>query len=232
MRIISITKYVFIATGIGMLVGAYFLYANTQEFLKSALTADGTVVELVRARANDSVIYRPVVEFRAQDGSVVEFVSSSGSNPPGYSQGEVVGVLYQESSPEQARISGFFSLWGGAVILAGIGSAFFLFGFVMMLIGRLTAKKVEYLQRYGVPIRAKFQGVQFNSSLEVNGRNPYQITAQWENPATSEVHVFNSENIWFDPSDHIPGDEITVLIEKDNPKKYHVDISFLPKMAG
>ncbi len=215
-----------------MLVGAYFLYANTQDFLKSALTADGTVIELVRSRSTDSVTYRPVVEFKTRDGSTIEFVSSSGSNPPSYSKGEVVNVYYQEFSPEQAKISGFFSLWGGSVILGGIGSAFFLFGFVIMLSGILATKKAEYLRRYGVPIKAKFQGVQTNSSLEVNGRNPYQITAQWKNPATSEIHVFNSENIWFDPTDHIHGDEITVLIEKDNPKKYYIDISFLPKMAG
>jgi hypothetical protein len=59
----------------------------------------------------------------------------------------------------------------------------------------------------------------------------YRICAQWTNPVTSEIHIFNSENIWFDPADHINTDEVTVLIERDNPKKYYVDISFLPKVA-
>lgn len=232
MRITSILKYIFLVVGLGALVGAFFLVTNTQDFLKNALISDGRVVELVRSRSSDSVTYRPVVEFKTKDGSTIEFTSSSGSNPPSYSKGEIVEVLYQESSPEHAKINSFFSLWGAAVILGGLGSVFFLVGFSILLLGILKAKKVEYLRKNGVPIKAKFKGVEINASLKVNGRSPYKICAQWKNPATSEVHVFSSEDIWFDPTDEINTDEITVLIERDNPKKYHVDISFLPKVAS
>lgn len=212
-------------------MGHFFIKA-TQEFLKYAVATEGTVVELVRSRSSDSTTYSPVVQFKTQGGSIVEFTSSSGSNPPSYSKGEVVEVLYQESSPEQAKINGFFSLRGASTILGGIGSVFFLVGFSIILLGSLKGKKIEYLRKNGIPIKAKFQSVERNGSLKVNGKNPYQICVQWENPATSEVHVFNSENIWFDPTDHINNDEITVLIEKNKPEKYHVDISFLPKVAG
>ncbi len=231
MRTISIVKYAFAMVGLGMLIGAFFLYENTQNFLENALTAEGTVIELVRSKSSDSTTYRPVVEFETQGGSRVEFTSSSGSNPPSYSEGEIVEVLYQESAPEQAKINSFFSLWGASTILGGMGSVFFLAGLSIILYGSIKGKKIEYLRKNGIPIKAKFQSVEINSSLKVNGRNPYQICVQWKNPTTSELHVFNSENIWFDPTDHINNDEITVLIEKDNPKKYYVDISFLPKIA-
>lgn len=232
MRTISIVKYTFTVVGLGMLVGAFFLFTNTQAFLKSALTADGTVVELVRSRSSDSDTYRPVVKFLTQDGSTIEFTSSSGSNPPSYSRGEIVEILYQETFPERAKVNGFFSLWGAPTILGGLGSVFFLVGFSIILLGSLKGKKIEYLRKNGIPIKAKFQNVEINGSLEVNGRNPYKICAQWKTPTTSEIHLFSSENIWFDPTEHINTDEITVLIERDNPKKYHVDISFLPKIAS
>jgi len=232
MRTISILKYTFTVVGLGMIVGAFFLFTNTQDFLKNALTTDGTVVELVRSRSSDSDTYRPVVVFKSNGGSTIEFTSSSGSNPPSYSKGEIVEILYQESSPEQAKINSFFSLWGATTILGGLGSVFFLVGFSIILLGSLKSKKIEYLRKNGVPIKAKFQNVKVNGSLEVNGRNPYQICAQWKNPTTSEIHIFNSENIWFDPTDHINTDEVTVLIERNNPKKYYVDISFLPKVAS
>ena len=112
-----------------------------------------------------------------------------------------------------------------------MGAIFFLVGSSIILFGRLKDKKVKYLRKKGIPIKTKFQSVETNDSFEVNGRNPYQICVQWKNPATSELHLFNSDNIWFDPTDHIKNDEITVLIEKGNPEKYHVDISFLPKLA-
>lgn len=228
MKIVSILKYLFTVIGLVLLVGAFVLYSNTRDFLSKAVSAEGTVTQLVRS--GDS--YRPVVEFKTQEGSLVEFASLSGSNPSRYSQGEVVEVLYQEASPEKARINGFVSLWGGAALLSLIGTVFFLIGFLIILFGALRGKKVKYLKKNGVPVRAEFQSVEINGAVQVNGRNPYQILAQWKNPRTSELHIFKSENLWFDPTDHIKQNEITVLIERDNPKKYYVDISFLPKVAS
>lgn len=230
MRTISIVKYAFTMVGLLMLIGAFFIYNNTQDFLKDALTTEGTVIEL--DRPSDSSTYWPVVEFKTQGGSTVEFTSSSGSNPPSYSKGDAVEVFYQETSPEQAKINDIITLWGAPIVLGGLGSILFLAGFSIILFGYLKGKKIKYLRKNGIPIKAKFQSVETNGSLEVNGRNPYQIYVQWKNPATSELHIFNSDNIWFDPTDHINNDEITVLIEKNNPKIYHVDISFLPKIAG
>ncbi len=232
MRTVSIIKYVFTVVGLAMLVGAFFMYSNTQDFLSNAVATKGTVTQLIRSRSSDSTTYRPVVEFKTQSGRLVEFTSSSGSNPPSYSQGEIVEVLYQETSPEKAKIKSFFSLWGGSTILGGMGSIFFIVGFLIISVIALKDRKFKYLKKNGIPVSAKFQSVEINGSLEVNGRNPYQICAQWKNPVTSELHIFNSENLWFDPTDHISQEEITVLIEKDNPNKYYVDISFLPKIAS
>ena len=60
---------------------------------------------------------------------------------------------------------------------------------------------------------------------------PSRIICQWENPSTSKGHVFTSENIWFDPNDYMKSDKITVLIDKRNPKKHIVNLSFLPEIA-
>ena len=87
----------------------------------------------------------------------------------------------------------------------------------------------ENLRLYGTKIQAKFMSVEINSSLQVNGRSPWRILAQWQNPATSKVHVFNSNNLWFDPTDFIDGASITVFINRKNLKKYYVDTSFLPE---
>ena len=232
MKTISILKYIFTIVGLGMLIAAYFIFSNTQVFLNDSLKTEGIVVDLVRSRSSDSVTYRPVVEFKTNGGSIIEFMSSSGSNPPSYSMGEMVEVLYRENFPEKAKINSFFSIWGVPTIIGGIGFVFFLVGFSILLIGVFKGKKIEYLKKSGVPIKAKFQNVEVNGSLEVNGKNPYQIYAQWINPATSEMHIFISENIWFDPTVYINTDEVTVLIERDNPKKYYVDISFIPKVAS
>ena len=71
-----------------------------------------------------------------------------------------------------------------------------------------------------------------NKSLTVNDRSPFLILTQWLNPATSELHIFESNNIWFDPTNHIKTKKIRVFIDRKNPKKYYVDLSFLPKVAS
>lgn len=232
MRTLSIIKHAFSIVGLGFLIGAAFSYKNTQDFLSDALTAKGTVIELAHSTSSDSTTYKPVVVFKTKDGSLVEFTSSSGNNPPRYSKGEIVEVLYPEHMPKQARINGYFALWGMATIIGAMGVIFFLIGFSIFLVGHLKTRKIEYLRNNGTKVNTKFQSVEANGALEVNGRNPYQIYTQWENPKTSELHLFKSENIWFDPTNHIDRDEIIVLIERNNPKKYYVDISFLPKLAS
>jgi len=235
LSVLTIIKYLFTVIGLALFVGAAFAFLHTKNFLEDALTADGTVIELVRSRSssknssNNSYIYTPVVEFQMQDGSTIEFTSSAGSNPPKYTRGEVVEVFYHKSSPENAKINDFFSLWGWTFICTMLGVAFSLVGLSMLLVGFLRGRKIAWLKENGMPIKAKFQRVGINRGVKVNGRSPYVVYAQWHNPYTNKVHVFRSENISFDPTKQLNTDEITVLIEKDNPKNYYVDLSFLPE---
>lgn len=231
MKVLAIIKYTFAVVGLCVLIGAFFLYKNTHDFLQNSVSTQGVVLELVRSASSDSTTYAPVVLFEAENGAVVEFTSSVSSNPPSYATGDRVEVLYQTSEPERARIKSFFSLWGAPLILGILGSVFFLVGFSIIVFGFLRKKKAKDLQANGVAIWAKINSVELNTSYSMNGQHPYVIIAQWLNPKTSEIHVFRSDHIWYDPSDHIHSDDIKVLIEKDNPKTYHVDTSFLPKLA-
>ena len=231
MNVLSIIKYLFTLVGIGMLAGAFYLYGSTRDFLAEAATADATVVELARSRSSDSTTYKPVVQFTSRDGQAIEFISSTGSNPPSYSRGEKVEVLYRPDDPQDARINGFFSLWGGALIVAGLGVVFFLVGGGLLLAAVVKRRNNAYLKHNGTRIVTDYTGVELNTSLRVNGRHPYRVLSQWQNPSTSEIHVFESDNLWFDPEDYIKSDKITVLIDRNNPKKYFVDLSFLPKLA-
>ncbi len=231
MNTISIIKYLFSAIGLGLLCGALFLFQNTRSFIESASVAEGRVVELVRSRTSDSTTYRPVVEFNTANGELIEFTSTSGSNPPSYARGETVKVFYRATDPQRARIDGFFSLWGMSTIFGGLGAVFFLIGGGIILFTFLGNRKTEYLKTHGTPITTKFQSIELNRSLRVGGRSPYRVITQWQNPRTSEIHVFSSKNLWFDPTGYMDRENIRVFIERDNPKKYFVDLSFLPRLA-
>jgi hypothetical protein len=77
------------------------------------------------------------------------------------------------------------------------------------------------------------QGVERDTRYSRKGRHPYQVVTQWTNPDTGEIHVFRSEHLWYEPTEHIRKDrKITVYIERGNPAKYYMDLGFLPKMAA
>ncbi|MFD2230056.1 DUF3592 domain-containing protein [Alkalimarinus sediminis] len=232
MKMISTIKYLFGSIGLAMLVGMLFIYQSNQSFLATAHTAEGTIIDFVRSRSENSTTYAPVIAFYAQDGEETIFTSSSFSSPGKYSINEKVELLYQPANPIDAKINSFFSLWGGCMIVGILGSSFFSVGLIITLVGRSKKKRINDLKNNGTPIETTFQSVEINGSLVVNGSSPYQIHTQWTNPENAKLHIFKSENIWFDPSNHIKNDKITVLIDRNNPKKYYVDTSFLPEVAA
>lgn len=231
MKILRIIAVVFALIGIAALIGAGALYFNSRAFIDTAETATGTVTELVRSRSSDSTTYAPVVSFVATDGEQYSFTHNISRNPPAYSQGEQVPVLYPPDNPNRARIESAFSLWGGALIVGALGAVFALIGGGLALVPFLSRRKAKQLLAGGRRIEAAFQGVERNTSVHVNGRHPYCIISQWQNPVTSEVHVFRSGNLWFDPTEYIDRQSIPVYLDPDNPRRYHVDLSFLPKQA-
>lgn len=230
MKTLGIIKYTFLAIGIALLLGAGAIGQHTRSFLSNAVSTDGIVVALDALSDRGSTTYRPIIRFQTPSGNV-EFRSSSGSNPPSYTVGDTVPVLYSPDKPNDARPDAFFSLWGAATITGGIGLVFFTIGAAMIGLARRSSHREACLRTQGVPVQARVQGIEENESIQVNGRSPYRIMAQWQDPATSQIHLFHSGNIWFDPTEYVTREHITVLLDRKNPKRYHVDVSFLPQLA-
>jgi hypothetical protein len=236
MKVLKIISGVFSTVGLGMLVGAFFIYANTSSFIAGASEAEGKVVALDRSRSSSnsgssSTTYRPVVEFTSATGKRVEFTSNVGSSPPSHHVGERVTVLYNPAEPQAARIKSFFQLWFGFLIVFALGLIFAAVGLTMIFVRRQGRQRAEWLRQHGRRVKTAYKGVELNQSLRVNGRSPYQIITQSPDPASNTVRVFESQNIWFDPSEYIKSETIDVLVDPNNPKKYVMDISFLPKLA-
>ena len=220
--------------GIGMLVGCGLLVISTREFLAVAKSADGTVVRLEYERSSSSSggAYYPIVRFLLRTGETFEFRSSVGSSPPSYRRGESVRVLYDPTAPESAEIDSFFSLWFAPILLGFLGSVFGAFGvgYWGWFIARV--RREAWLARHGRRIVADIVDVAIERSVKRNRRSPWRITAQWTDPLGRKVHVFKSARIRFDPTPFMKGETVSVLIDPDDPRRYMVDLSFLPEPAN
>ncbi|CAM3882825.1 Inner membrane protein YmfA [Vibrio aerogenes CECT 7868] len=214
----SIFKLAFMAFGFIFLALAAFLFNQQQSFLSHAVRTDGIVTSFV----SDGTYY-PIVSFQTAEGEMIEFKSSTGSNPPSFSRGETVEVVYQPDLPEHAEIYSFLHLWLGPLIFGIFGSLFSLIGVLFFLYGLSGKRKKAYLKQHGTTITASVQHIELNRAFELNGRHPYVVTAQWQDPQTNRLHSFQSENLWVQPDD-LNTDEVTVFIEPGNPGKYYMDL--------
>jgi hypothetical protein len=227
---------IFALSGIGLLAGGLYMARNTALFAGKAETAPGIVVENIwrestSSRNSVSGSYYPRVRFRAANGREIEFISSTGTFPAAYRENEGVNVLYDPDDPQHAEIKGFWNLWLGPVIMLGLGVLFT--GGVAIAIVWMRKQRLlhQWLRTNGLRIQANFERVELNTSLTVNGSHPYRIVGQWLNPRTNQVHVFHSDNLWFDPAPYVSGPTVDVWIDPEDPKRYMVDTAFLPQKA-
>jgi len=135
----------FLIVGIIMLLVSAVAYVHEVSFAKSALITNGTVIDVVDTLDDNGVpltnaatnnmgadsSYHPVVQFEV-GGKKYVFTSNTGSNPPSYSQGDAVQVVYNPENPADARIHSWFSQWGFVVIALLIGVVFSLIGCFML----------------------------------------------------------------------------------------------------
>jgi uncharacterized protein DUF3592 len=237
MKVLRLVFSIFFAIGLGLLIGSYFTVRHTRHFLQIAISAPGVVVDNIYRESSSSGnqgpswSYYPHIRFQTTDGQKIDFVSSTGSNPPSYSVNEPVNVLYDPQQPYTASLNSFGSLWGATIVLVILGVAFTAPGIGWFLWKSVSDRKNAWLQQNGRRIQAEITRVELDRSLTVNGANPYRIQCQWLDPERNEMHVFHSSHIWYNPTNYITGKTLEVLVDPNNLHRYAVETSFLPKVS-
>ena len=230
MRTLYWMPRLFATIGFTLLLIGSWLYTRESRFTSRAVHTTGTVVDLDYSRNSDGGgTYHPVVVFRTQRGDTVRFRSSVGTSPPSHKIGERIEVLYDPDNPGAAHTAGFFSNHIGTFVFGLLGVIFGLVGGIWIYVVRRAEQLAEELRHSGKRIEAKVTEVERRLNLQVNGKNPWRIVCQYQDPATQEVYVYRSANLWFDPAEWVK-ETVPVFVDRNDPKKYHVDLSFLPKV--
>ena len=235
MKILWVLGGVFFVIGVGLLFGGVSWWRANAAFAAHAVAGEGTVSDLLYRRSsgsgssNKGGTYVPVIDFTAPNGSRIHITGSSGSNPPAYSRGDKVKLLYDPANPEKAVIDSFGERSAGPLILTGLGAVFALVGGGVLFARARERKQRKWLAQNGMRVQARLTGVDYDTSLTVNNRHPWRLLAQWQHPATQAVHTFRSDPIWFDPTPYAQRDTVEVVLNADDPKQYVVDTSFLPR---
>jgi hypothetical protein len=217
--------------GAALVLWAGTMVRDTRVFLATARSVTGTVIDERITSSSRSTSYHPVVRYTAE-GVTRTLVSSSGTNPPAHAIGDTVTVNYPPCHPERGQINSFMDLWFLPLIIGGIGAVLILATFGTFVLARRRRAMNLELEHSGQRIEARVTEVAIDRTTSLNGVYPFRIQAQWLDPSVNQVRLFKSDRIWFDPTSYLPeGGHVGVLIDPANPKKYHVDISFVPKLA-
>lgn len=121
----SAVAAVLVLFGLALLAVAVWQYRETRSFLDRNPTVVGVVIGLdPQPGSEGGTVYAPIVRFRPEGAEAfVEFTGNVASSPPSYDVGEEVGLSYDPEDPTDARLHGFFSLWGLVVIPGVVGGA-------------------------------------------------------------------------------------------------------------
>jgi hypothetical protein len=126
-----------------LLMGSAFLAAGIYEFSnrlnlsENGLEAEGTVVDLKKHHDKKKVFYMPEIEFTLKSSQGIRFVDSSCSNPPAYSIGQKVNIIYSKDNPKNAVIKSKLGMFGLPV-------SFILFGALLVLIDlRILIRRIK-----------------------------------------------------------------------------------------
>lgn len=213
--------------GLGLifaLIGFGWIISNAS-FESSAEQTKGTVIEIMRMHDSDGVQYKPIVQFRDGSGIQREFTSSVSTSWQAYHKGETVDVLYDPENSNEALIDSSAERYFLPGIFAGVGSLFAAIGggFIFWRVRRIQT--VVKLFRDGQRIEADFVSCELDTSVRINGRSPFRVSAQAKHPATGMLASFLSDPIWLNLSEELRGKKIPVLIDPSDPDAQYVDLT-------
>lgn len=117
--------FVFILIGAGLASFSWYLYRSDRAFMQQSVSTTGTVIksEYVRSEKRGGAYYA-VIAFQTPDNRKQEFRNEPGTGRPIYQDGEQVEIRYEKQNPANAKIAGFWELWGLTTVLGGFGLIF------------------------------------------------------------------------------------------------------------
>jgi hypothetical protein len=223
---------------VGLLMGgvAIFVVQNTVRFRLTAHEVMGEVIGHDSHRGSKGrTMYSPRVRYvvpapEGGPGATFEVVGGVSSSSKSGDVGDPVVVYYQPENPAKARLGGFMEQWFFPSIFGTFG---LLFGGAAtgIVIAAIRKHRLHaWLDRYGMRVQADLVEVTRNTSVKVKGSSPFVLRAQWQHPLKKTVHVFVSDDIWFDPTPFLRSRrQIGAQVDADRPDRYRIDLGFLPK---
>ena len=129
----------FVLAGIVFTPVGIVLWLNVRHFVQTAEQTEGTVIELVEDRIKEGGLsYCPVVEYTDRFGQRHEHRASVGSNPPHFSVGDKVQILYDQNNPDSAMVNHWLHLYFLPVLFVFLGAVSLVAAIALFVVARFS----------------------------------------------------------------------------------------------
>lgn len=220
----------FLLVGTPFVVVSIIILLNTLNLLSNSYKTLGKITGINEERqSKGGYMYSPVIKYKSDTGDEYVYSSATKTGYSSYKIGQEVELIYDKNNPQNARVNSILDIWFLPIFMGVSGSAITITGVILLSITLKKRRQTEYLKKNGQKILADFTNIG-RGLVEINGENGYVINCQWVNPQDNAMYTFKSDDIWFDPTDYVKQKKIEVLIDPKDPKKYYVDLSFLPSL--
>ncbi len=127
----------FFLIGLGVFAGGIVSVFKVRRQLADSAKAAGTIVDFGKVMGKSGYLYCPQVSFLIPSGQTIRFQSETGTQPPAYTVGQQVRVVYQRNSPQCAEIDSLMAVWlvPGCMLVMSLG--FGVLGLMLFGIGAL-----------------------------------------------------------------------------------------------
>ena len=190
----------------------------------------GIISEISSSRDSDNNRNHKVYVSYVAEGN--EYESTLNGYSSSFYEGKKINIYYDKNNPNKIGMKSLDFIF---LMFPGFGLIFLSIGGTGLLLKNRNKKLEKSLKENGDVIYADYVETIVNSSYRVNGRHPYRIICELNNPLDSKKYIFKSKNIWINPENTIIERNIKqfpVYINRNYIKKYFVDIDIFENKEG
>jgi hypothetical protein len=213
-------KILFVLCAIALAVGVW-IYLEAKAYQKTAKVTFGIVA--------NSCLSRYEVKYTSDDGIERIYKGIHSSKGRSYHNGDKLKVFYKTDNPDNMRITDGVRT-GKKVIKIGI--IMVLFNLLSVYFDRKKTKSENIFKTTGRKVEAQILKIDKDMTLTTQSKNPFFIDCRWVDPMTGREYTHTIRYVWKDPEILLAGrNSIDVYIDRNDPEKYFMDISFLGAAA-
>ncbi len=219
----NIFAIVFSLVGVICLIIAVIALCFTLRFQGNAEQGIGHIVARDISVATDADLTNPDastwIAYTVNRSNYVTGINVTSSN---WYVGKQLPIWIHNEDPHRIQVAGAIN-YLVSMITGGVGIVFFLIGmgFTVALVS--SRKNRARLLATGRKVYGTVVGWHYNTAVSVNGRNPFVLDVEYEDPFSGETKQYRSGNLWENPYG-CEGKPIAIYLDPENPRKYYVDI--------